>query len=329
MRLLVLGGSAFLSRAVVEEAVARGHSVTAACRGTSGPVPDGATHLAWDRTRPAPPELASGRFDAVVDVASHPTRVRAAVEAVPDAHWVFVSTVNVYPDTTTTGGTPETLALHAPVSTDEDLTSSPEMYGAMKVGCEQAVREVATSATILRPGLIVGPGDRSGRFSYWADRLGDAGPGEEVLAPGDPADLVQVIDARDLAAWVVDLGEERRTGTFDAVGQPQGRGELLAATARGVGADVTWTWVPQEFLLEHDVEPWMGPRSLPLWLPLPEYAGLGTHDVTASYAAGLRTRPVEQTARDTLAWLRATPAATLSGLTRAEEREVLRAWHDR
>lgn len=328
MKVLVLGGSAFLSRAVVEEAVRRGHEVTAACRGVTGPVPEGCTHLAWDRTRPPPSELAGAAFDLVVDVGRHPTRVRAAVEAVPDAHWVFVSTINVYPDTDVPGGTPDTLALHEPVHTDDEA-SSPEIYGAMKVGCEQAVRDRAASWTIVRPGLIIGPGDPSGRFSYWASRLGDADPGEEVLAPGEPTDLVQVIDARDLAAWIVDLGQERVSGIFDASGHAVGRGELLSAAARGVDADVSWTWVPQDFLVEHSVEPWMGPRSVPLWLPVPAYAGLLTHVMDASYAAGLRTRPVEESARDTLAWLRATADATVTGLTRAEEREVLAAWHAR
>ena len=332
MKLLVLGGSVFLSRAVAEEAARRGHDVTAASRGVTGSVPDGVRHVVWDRAEAVPEELVStgstdgGAFDAVVDVARHPSYVRRAVAALPDAHWVFVSTINVYPDNGTPGGTPETLALHEPVHTDEDVSSSPEMYGAMKVGCEQAVLEGAASAMVVRPGLIVGPGDPTGRFSYWPARLAEGG---EVIAPGDPDDPVQVIDARDLAAWIVDACETRTTGVFDGTCAPMSRREALEAMAAALEADVTFTWVDQEFLQAQQVEPWAGPRAIPLWLPMPEYAGMLAHDVTASYAAGLRTRPLGETARDTLAWLRAHPDAPVSGIGRDDEAEVLAAWHAR
>lgn len=334
MRLLVLGGSAFLSRAVAAEGVARGHDVTAACRGTSGPLPDGVRHLPLDRslasveevvaTLDAPPGAA---YDAVVDVARHPSWVRAALAATPGAHWVFVSTINVYPDTTTPGARPDTLPLHEPLLTDEDPGSGPDVYGALKVGCEQLVREGAASSTVVRPGLIVGPGDPTGRFSYWPRRLDPERPGaaDAVLAPGDPADLVQVIDVRDLAAWLVLLAERRAAGVFDGVGGPAPRAALLEAIAAGCGSDAPFTWVDQDLLLAHDVQPWMGDRSVPLWLPLPEYAGMLAHDPAPSLEAGLRLRPVAETARDTLAWLRAEPDAPVTGLTRKEERELLDA----
>lgn len=327
MRLLVLGGTVFLSRAVTEEAVRRGHEVTCACRGRSGRVPEGARHVAWDRgADPDPPEEMGppGAFDAVVDVARHPSWVRRAVAAFPAAHWVFVSTINVYADDATPGGTPDTLPLREPVHTDEDPTTAPELYGAMKVSCEQAVLSGAATAMVVRPGLIVGPGDPTGRFSYWPDRLADGG---EVLAPGSPDDVVQVIDVRDLAGWVVDGAEDRTAGVFDAVGHRTTRAELLAAVAEGTGGSPRLTWVPQDFLTGQGVEPWAGPRSLPLWLPLPEYAGLMAHDPDASYAAGLRTRAAVETARDTLAWLRANPDAPVTGLGRDDEAAVLRAWH--
>ena len=173
MRLLVLGGTVFLSKAVAEEAVRRGHEVTCACRGTSGSVPEGARLVTWDRDQPVPADLWGG-FDAVVDVARHPSRVRSAVAAFPDAHWVFVSTINVYSDESTPGGRPDTLPLHEPIHTDEDPASGSEVYGAMKVGCEQAVQEGASSWTVVRPGLIVGPGDPSGRYTYWPWRLSEA-----------------------------------------------------------------------------------------------------------------------------------------------------------
>ncbi|KRF12351.1 hypothetical protein ASG90_15335 [Nocardioides sp. Soil797] len=323
MKLLVLGGTVFLSRAVAAEAVARGHDVTCACRGTSGTIPAGARHVVLDRETPEWGVLGGvlgGEYDAVVDVARHPSRVREAVARFPNAHWVFVSTASVYSDDSTPGGTPENTSLHDPIATDVDLTQSPEAYGPMKVACEQIVREGADSATIARAGLIVGPGDPSGRFSYWPSRIADGG---EVLAPGAPEDAVQVIDVRDLAAWIVTCAEQRTQGTFNATGHPTSRQAFLEEVARGVDTRPQWRWVSQERLAEHGVEPWSGPHSLPLWLPLPEYAGHMTRDVDAAYAAGLATRPLVETARDTLAWLRATPDATVTGLTREEEFAVL------
>src|SRR4051794_30437603 len=276
MRLLVLGGTVFLSKAVAAEAVRRGHEVTCAARGTSGSVPDGATLVEVDRTRPLP-DL--GELDAVVDVARQPSWVRAAVSAHPDAHWVFVSTVNVYADDATPGGTPETLPLVEPIEEDTDLSQNPEAYGPMKVACERIVLDGVASAMVIRPGLIVGPGDPSGRFTYWPRRLAAGG---EVLAPGDPADVMQVADVRDLAGWAVTACEQRTTGVYDGVGPAMPIGDLLTQCAEGVDSELTFTWVDQDFLQAQAVEPWMGAGAIPLWLPRPEYDGLGAHDVQPS-----------------------------------------------
>ena len=335
MRILVLGGSVFLSRAVAEEAVRRGHDVTCACRGSSGSVPDGARHVVTDRAAGLPAEL-TDTYDAVVDVARHPSWVRAAVDRFPGAHLVFVSTINVYADDATTGGGPGALPLREPVHEDVDLREDPEAYGPMKVACEEIVTAGAASATVVRPGLIVGPGDPSGRFAYWPARLADTADHPEVLVPGSPDDSVQVVDARDLAAWIVTLAEDRRTGTFDGTGLATTRAafvDAVAAAARELGlhdpTTTTFTTVPQDFLLAHEVEPWAGSRSVPVWLPLPEYAGLMAHDVTPSFDAGLATRPLSETARDTLVWLRETPDAVVTGWSREEEEKVLAAWHGR
>ncbi|NYG54006.1 NAD-dependent epimerase/dehydratase family protein [Nocardioides perillae] len=337
MRILVLGGTVFLSRAVAAAAVARGHDVTAACRGASGPLPDGVRHVPLDRAaaRPAEVDAAIGprsgtAYDVVVDVARRPSWVRAAVSAVPAAHWVLVSTINVYPDTATPGGTPATLALRDPLTSDEDPADGPEAYGAMKVACEQTVQALTASASVVRPGLIVGPGDPSGRFTYWPARMARVAEGEpEVLAPGDPDDRVQVVDVRDLADWLVTLAEGRTVGTFDGTGPALTREALLLEVAAGVGVEPRLTWVGQEVLEAEEVQPWSGPRSLPLWLPLPEHAGMLDHDVSASLEAGLAVRPLAETARDTLTWLRTTPDAAVTGLTATEERSVLDAWHAR
>ncbi len=329
MRLLVLGGTVFLSKAVAEESVRRGHEVTCACRGESGSVPVGTQHVAWDRDQPVPAELWGG-FDGVVDVARHPSRVRAAVGAFPDAHWVFVSTISVYSDEATPGGRPDTLPVHDPIHTDEDPMSAPEVYGAMKVACEQAVQEGVASSTVVRPGLIVGPGDPSGRYTYWPWRLGE-GPAtvsDPVLAPGSPEDIVQIIDVRDLASWIVDCAESRTQGVYDATGPATRIADVLAETATGVGASPELVWVDQEFLTEQKVAPWSGDRSVPLWLPRPDYDGMMNHDLSATFAAGLATRPVADTARDTLAWLRSEPAYPKTGLTLDEEAELLAGWGD-
>ena len=323
MKLLVLGGTVFLSQAVAEEAVRRGHDVTCACRGESGSLPDGVTHLPWDRDQPAPAELAETAYDAVVDVARHPSRVRSAVAAVPDAHWVFVSTISVYSDSSVPGGSPGVTPELEPITEDVDLSEDMEAYGPMKVACEQIVLEGVSSAMVIRPGLIVGPGDPSGRFTYWPLRVRDAG---EVLAPGAPDDTVQVIDVRDLATWIVDSAETRRTGVVDGIGPVQRFADLLDDVAAGVGTTPTWTWVDQEFLTEQKVDAWVGPDSLPLWLPRPEYDGMLAHDADLPQAAGLSTRPVAESARDTVAWVEATPDAAQTGITREREQELLAAW---
>lgn len=322
----MLGGSVFLSRAVAADAVRRGHDVTCANRGSSGSVPDGAQVVVWDRDDPVPAALVDTAYDAVVDVARHPSRVRSAVAAFPSAHWVFVSTVNVYSDDSTPGGRPGTLPMREPLHEDMDLAVDMEAYGPMKVACEEIVRDGAASATVVRPGLIVGPGDPTGRFTYWPARMADGGT---VLAPGDPDDSTQVIDVRDLATWIVDAAEGGLEGDFDGVGPATTMAAVLAAVAAGCDADVELIWVPQQFLTEQGVEPWAGPDSVPLWLPRPEYDGMTAHDATPSYDAGLATRPVADTARDTLTWLRETPDATVTGIGREREAEVLAAWRDR
>lgn len=342
MRILVLGGSVFLSRAVAEEGVRRGHEVTCATRGASGPVPAGAAFVRWDRTEAVPEELAASAYDAVVDVARMPSWVRRAVATWPDAHWLFVSTVSVYDDEAPADPDGR-LPVLEPLHEDVDLRRDMSAYGPMKVACEHIVRDGAASAMVVRPGLIGGPGDPSGRFTYWPARLAEPG---EVLAGGRPTELTQVVDVRDLAAWTLDLVEERRDGTLDAVGRPTAFAKLLRQVAdgvRGMGrvgdgegagdageageARGRVTWVPDEFLTARGVEPWSGPDSLPMWIPrsAPD-APLPPVDAGPAVAAGLVLRPLADTARDTLRWLRATPGAATTGIDRSREAALLAAW---
>lgn len=302
MRLLVLGGTAFLSHAVAAEAVRRGHEVTCAARGVSGSPPEAATLVRVDRAdqdglRP----LAGRKFDAVVDVElQSPTRVRRALDALAGSvgHWTFVSTASVYADNAVVGQRCGTAALLKPAPDGADETDR-ELYGPLKVSCEQAVQEVVGGrAFVCRPGLIVGPGDRSDRFGYWPGRLHRGG---RVLVPGDPTDPVQYVDVRDLARWIVYAAEQRLVATLDAICPPLTWGELVTEIRDAVGGNPELVWVPSSHLAAWNVPPWAGPESLPMWLP-PGHDGFMARDVSESLAAGLRIRPVADTARASLAW---------------------------
>jgi len=324
MRLLILGGSQFLGRAIATHACAMGHDVTCAARGLAGPIAQGARFVRIDRDASNGFEsLMREEFDAVVDVSRHPGQVRRAVAALkrPSVHWTFVSTVSVYADNRTPGQRADTAPLRPPTAPEVE-ESSDETYGTAKVACEQAVGE---DAFICRAGLIVGPEDPTGRFTYWPARLARGG---DVLAPGAPEDAVQFIDVGDLAQWIVHAAETGLTGIYDGIGPPLTRGALLAECAAALGAACTFTWIDRTFLEQHDVRRWAGPRSLPLWLPLPDYAGFATRDTTPARDAGLTMRPASETARDTLAWLRASNGPVV-GLTPEEEGDVLAAWHAR
>jgi nucleoside-diphosphate-sugar epimerase len=324
MHLLILGGSQFLGRAIAAHACASGHDVTCAARGLAGPIAPGACFVHVDRDAAdglAP--LMRQEFDAVVDVSRHPGQVRRAVAALRRqvGHWSFISTVSVYADNHTPGQRADTAPLKAPTAAEIEY-SSDETYGAAKAACEEAVGE---SAFICRPGLIVGLEDPTGRFTYWPARIARGG---EVLAPGTPEDTVQFIDVRDLAEWIVHAAQIRLNGIYDAIGPTRTRGELLAESAAALDQSCTFTWVDRAFLEEHGVKHWSGPRSLPLWLPLPEFAGFATRDTTPARNAGLNVRPLSQTVRDTVGWIHAVNGP-VAGLTIDEESELLNAWHAR
>ncbi len=323
MRLLVLGGTIFLSRAVAADAVARGHDVTCAARGQSGSVPEGARHVVLDREAPDWSAL-EGEWDAVVDVSRSPIWVTAALDVLVDRipHWTFVSSISVYADQSTPGGSQDTLPLLPPI-TEEVEQDTPETYGSSKVGCEQAVQLRAPEWLVVRPGLIVGPGDPSGRFTYWPARLAEGG---EVLAPESPDRGTQAIDVRDLAAWIVTGAEQRLTGVYDATGPVMRLGDMVDEVVAAVGGEATLVWATADFLVERNVAYWSGPRSLPLWLP-EDSRGMTAHDVSAAFAAGLSVRPIGETAIDTLTWARSEDDVPLTGLSRAEEQDLLDDWH--
>lgn len=322
MRLLVLGGTAWLGGRIAAEAVRRGHEVVCLARGESGPVPRGARLVRADRDRPDAYAGVADRWDAVVDVARQPGHVRGAVAALDAARYLFVSTGNVYADHSRLQGTEEAPRL-APL--EADAMRSMEDYGPAKVAGEDAVLAAFDDrALIARAGLIGGPGDASGRSGAWPRRFAHPA-GDAVLVPDAAARPSQVVDVRDLAAWLVRCAEDGVGGVFDAVGPQVPLGEHLAV-ARGVaGFDGALAAAPEAWLAEQGVQEWAGPRSLALWLADPDWQGFAARDGSRARAAGLEHRPLEDTLRDVLAWEATQPAHPHgAGLTDEEERDLLR-----
>ncbi|MGG5258519.1 NAD-dependent epimerase/dehydratase family protein [Phycicoccus avicenniae] len=331
MRLLVLGGTAFLGREVARAGLAAGHDVTCVARGESGAPADGARLVTADRSAPGLGGVEDERWDAVIDVARDPGQVARAVEALRGrvGHWGFVSTGNVYADHSVPGAD-ESTPLLAPLESGGD---EPDEYGGKKVACERSVLDGIGAERVLvaRAGLLGGPGDTSGRTGWWPWRLAHPAVPGEVLVPDALGEPAQVLDARDLAAWLVRCGEAGTTGVVDAVGPTTTLGGVLAAAreasgsgARAVAADPAW-------LSEQGVGPWMGPRSLPLWLPFPEYAGFAARTGEAARALGLTTRPLVDTLLDVLRYEEERPAdePRRTGLEDDDERALLTAWHAR
>ena len=332
MNVLVLGGTAWLGREVALAALAQGHEVTALARGESGAVPDSVELVRADRGgADAYDAVARREWDVVVDVARQPSHVRGAVSALGGraGSWVFVSSCSVYARDDSPGDD-ESAALHPPHEEDDE---GGETYGARKVACESAVLEaVGDRALVARSGLIAGPGDHTDRTGYWPLRFAvPAVPDGAVLVP-DTELATQVVDVRDLASFLVRAGTTGATGVVNVSGPVLPLATHLDTARSVAGHTGRPVGVAQEWLVEHEVQPWSGPRSLPLWLPLPGYAGFMARDTAAAEALGLRTRPLAQTLADTLEWelLHGPGRRRKAGLSPADEAELLAAAsHDR
>lgn len=325
MRILVLGGSRFVGRAVVAYAVACGHRVTVLNRGSVDAEP-GARQLIADRLDPAKLRdvLAdAGDFDLLVDTWSEaPAAVaQAATLLAPRVgHAAYVSSRSVY-------------AWPIPPYADEsaglvdgDPAAEATDYAADKRGGELAIlRAFGQRSLIARPGIILGPHEDIGRLPYWLDRVATE---SEFLAPGTPDRPLQYIDARDLARWLIDEGISGRTGIFDTVSRPghTTTGALIDACRAATGSSAKPVWVDEAWLTARDITGWV---DLPIWAPVhSDINALHNGDTSAAYAAGLTCRPVEETVADTWAWLRSQPGPPRNDtyLSRDRERALLAEW---
>lgn len=339
MKILIIGGTVFLGRFLVEAAQARGHEVTLFNRGRHNPeLFPGVEKLRGDR-RTDLSALGGRRWDAVIDTSGYtPGTVGAVAELLAGAvgHYTFISSISVYAQFNSSGYDES-----APVGTitDEEVEAAErleqgegviavsygEKYGPLKARCEDVVRRTLPDrALVIRPGLIVGPHDYSDRFTYWPVRIARGG---EVLAPGRPERPVRVIDVRDLAQWNIRLTEASTTGTFNASGADRlTMGQLLEECVSVSQSGAKLTWVDEQFLITQGVGAW---AELPLWIP-EEHNGIFAARNDRAISTGLTFRPLSETISDTLAWAQTRPAETVwrAGLKADREQELLRHWHE-
>lgn len=323
MRILVIGGTIFLGRHITEAALAAGHDVTLFNRGQHDSGFGDVTTICGDRTKDL--ELLNASWNVVIDTCGYfPRDVKASASALSDQvdRYIFISTLSVFADLMTTPNIDENGDL-AKTDDPEAAEVTGANYGALKALCEMAIEEIMPGRTlVIRPGLIVGPFDSTDRFTYWPVRLDR---GDEVLAPAPLENPVQVIDARDLASWIVRMAEGEKTGIFNATG-PQytlTMGDVLAECKAAAAGDSNITWVDSRWLVSHGVQPWI---ELPLWLP--DSPGFARVHCQKAYEGGLTFRGIDETVRDTLAWARDRPDHEWkAGLKPEQEREILQEWH--
>lgn len=334
LRILILGGTGFTGPHQVRYALARGHEVTLFNRGRRPQDwPAQVEELTGDRETGELDALRGREWDVCID---NPTSVPHWVRDVADVldgkvgQYIFISTLSVYAGNATPGEDEDgPRAVYAGADamreTRDSLIADMSLYGPLKAECErEAERRFPGIATLVRPGLIVGPGDQTDRFTYWPVRLARGG---DVLAPGDGSDPVMFIDARDLAEWTIRLAEQRAFGAYNAVGPdyPLSMAAMLHGIRATGSAGARLHWADTDWLEAQGVRPW---SDLPVWIPgRGDSAGFHTRSIARALAAGLSFRPLAQTATDTLAWFQGQPAERQAqlraGLPAQREAELL------
>jgi 2'-hydroxyisoflavone reductase len=327
MDILVIGGTKFVGRHLVEAALARGHTVTLFNRGQTAPgLFDAVQEIHGDRDGGIE-ALGNRGFDAVIDTSGYVPRVVAqSVNHFKDrtGRYLFVSSVSVYPDSAPTPVSEDTGLLELTEPDSEDVMKH---YGALKAVCENVVTNgFGETATIVRPGIVIGPHDPTNRFTYWVTRISRGGT---VLGPEPRDQPSQLMDARDLGAFMVDLIEHDVGGTFNATAPETARSleGTLQIIKEATESDAHIEWVDARFLQEHEIEPW---TRLPLWLPEEEGNSLMQADISAALGKGFAYRDLGDSAVDTLRWARGTEAPPGdAGLDPAHESMLLKEWATR
>jgi 2'-hydroxyisoflavone reductase len=332
MRLLVLGGTQFVGRHIVETALARGHELTLFNRGQTAASLFPQIECRRGDRRGDLSALASGEWDAVLDTCGYlPREVEASARLLVGrvGRYAYISSISAYASFSQPGDEQSPLASVQTLADPDTEVVDGASYGPLKAACEARVQLAfgETRSLLIRPGLVVGPHDATQRFTYWPARLAQARDDEPVLAPGSPQDGLQFIDARDLAAFVLDQVEQGASGAYNAVAAPAQwtRAELLSSCAAVAGTRPRLVWVDSATLLARGAKPW---NELPLWLPdAHEYAGFMQASNAKALAAGLRIRPLAETVADTLAWWRSLPpeqqAFSKAGMSAEREAELL------
>lgn len=326
MKILIIGGTRFLGRHLVDSALARGHEVTLFNRGKSNPdLFLNIETILGDREHDL--EKLSGRtWDGVIDTSGYvPRIVRLSARSLERSvsQYVFISSISVYASFTKIGIDENDPVGKIDDESFEEITG--ESYGPLKALCEKAVQEIYKErALIIRPGLIVGPNDPTDRFTCWPVRVARGG---DVLAPEKPDVPVQIIDVRDLADFIIKLMEEKASGIYNATGLDYELtlGSMLETCKQVSGSDANFKWASVEFLKGHNVEAW---SDMPVWVPdTDEDAGFSRVDISKAINAGLTFRPLEETVRDTLEWAKTRPSdhEWRAGLTVERETQVLAA----
>jgi 2'-hydroxyisoflavone reductase len=340
LRILILGGTGFTGPFQVKYALSRGHKVTVFNRGKTHPgeLPKEAEQLIGDRNGQLD-ALKGRKWDVCIDIPTTlPAWVRDAAQVLQGNvdRYVFVSTISVYSDVSKPHS--DESAPLAKYTGVDPMKETPEtfranvggLYGPLKVLSEaEAEKWFPGKALIVRPGLIVGPGDESDRFTYWPVRIEKGG---EVLAPGKPTDPVQFIDARDLAEWIIRMAEKGTVGAFNATGPKDrlGIGGMLDGIKKAEKSNATFTWVDASFLAEQKVRPW---GDMPVWIPPrgEDGGGLTSISIDKALAQGLTFRSLADTTQATLEWFHKQPAdrqaKMRAGITAEREAQVLAAWH--